>query len=117
MVGRMGASFAANGLRCKGGCGYERSFMTVNSQTNEITRKRLLWRAMHRGIKEMDIIVGGFAHARLSVMSAGELALFEMMLEIPDQELLSWVTGQEQVPEEWNTPLVLEMINFRPSLS
>ena len=68
--------------------------MTDNSQQAEITRKRLLWRAMHRGIKEMDLVVGGFAAKRLAGMSTGELALFEMLLEIPDQELLSWVTAQ-----------------------
>ncbi len=87
------------------------------SQQTDITRKRLLWRAMHRGIKEMDIIVGGFAHARLSSMSIGELALFEALLEIPDQELLSWTTGQETVPEKWNTALLHEMISFRPHLT
>ena len=48
--------------------------MVDNSQKSEITRKRLLWRAMHRGIKEMDIVVGGFAQVRLSSMSTGELA-------------------------------------------
>jgi antitoxin CptB len=91
--------------------------MDDNSHKNEITRKRLLWRATHRGIKEMDIVVGGFAQARLSNMSIGELALFEVLLEIPDQELLSWTTGQEPVPEKWDTPLLREMIGFRPNLT
>ena len=91
--------------------------MSDNTHKNEITRKRLLWRATHRGIKEMDLVVGGFARARLFGMSNGELALFEMMLEIPDQELLSWVTGQEPVPQKWNTSLLQEMISFRPTLA
>ena len=90
--------------------------MSDNTQKNEITRKRLLWRATHRGIKEMDLVVGGFANARLSSMSNDELVLFEMMLEIPDQELLSWVTGQETVPQKWNASLLQEMISFRPTL-
>ncbi len=88
--------------------------MDDNSQKNEITRKRLHWRATHRGIKEMDIVVGGFAQLRLPAMSNGELALFELLLEIPDQELLSWTTGQEAVPEKWNMPLLHELIGFRP---
>jgi antitoxin CptB len=91
--------------------------MDDNSQQTEITRKRLLWRAKHRGIKEMDIVVGGFAELRLAEMSVGELALFEVLLEIPDQELLSWTTGQEAVPEKWKTPLLLEMIGYRPKLA
>ena len=96
--------------------GYEAGLMTDNSRKSEITRKRLLWRAAHRGIKEMDIVVGGFAAARLAGMSTGELALFEILLEIPDQDLLAWATGQEPVPENWNSPLLQEMIGFRPEL-
>jgi antitoxin CptB len=91
--------------------------MDDNLHKNDVTKKRLLWRAKHRGIKEMDIVVGGFAELRLPEMSAGELALFEVLLEIPDQELLSWTTGQEPVPEKWNTPLLHELIGFRPKLA
>ena len=91
--------------------------MIDRSQEIEVTRKRLLWRATHRGIKEMDLVVGGFAHVRIAGMSNGELALFEMLLEIPDQELLSWTTGQETIPEKWDTPLLREMIIYRPDLT
>jgi antitoxin CptB len=78
-------------------------------------RKRLAWRASRRGIKEMDIVVGGFADARLASMSPHELINFEAMLDIPDQFLLSWLTGQEDVPQNMQTPLLLEMLAFRPS--
>lgn len=77
-------------------------------------RKRLAWRASRRGIKEMDIVVGGFADARLAMMTPQELVLFEAMLDIPDQLLLSWVTRQEDVPLDMQTPLLLEMLAFRP---
>ena len=113
----MSLVLARIGLRCKGDCGYDAGLMSENSQNIEITRKRLLWRATHRGIKEMDIVVGGFAKSRLENMSSGELALFEMLLEIPDQELLSWTTGQEAVPQKWNTTLLHELIGFRPTLT
>jgi antitoxin CptB len=77
-------------------------------------RKRLAWRASRRGIKEMDIIVGGFADARLPSMTPQELVAFEAVLDIPDQFMLSWLTGQEVVPENMQTPLLLEMLAFRP---
>lgn len=77
-------------------------------------RKRLAWRASRRGIREMDIVVGGFADARLGSMSPQELISFEAMLDIPDQFLLSWLTGQEDVPHNMQTPLLLEMLAFRP---
>ncbi len=80
------------------------------------TRKRLLWRANHRGIKEMDMVIGGFAASRLDHMSAQELLAFEIILEIPDQELLAWVTHQEQVPADQVSPLLTEVLAYRPAL-
>ena len=91
--------------------------MADNSEQIEITRKRLLWRATHRGIKEMDIVVGGFAAERLGGMNEIELNEFERLLELPDQELLSWATKQEQVPADLGSPLLMEMMSFRPVVS
>lgn len=84
------------------------------SQNIETIRKRLLWRATHRGIKEMDIIVGGFATARLAAMDEATLVEFSEVLELPDQHLLSWVTNQEAVPENLRQPLLLALLAFRP---
>jgi antitoxin CptB len=89
--------------------------MTNHSQ--EIMRKRLLWRATHRGIKEMDLIAGGFAAARLPSMTETELEAFAEILELPDQDLLSWATKQFEVPLEQASPLLLELISFRPEFS
>ncbi len=91
--------------------------MIDNAQKTETMRKRLLWRATHRGIKEMDLIAGGFAAARLPTMSHDELVEFEVLLELPDQDLLAWATRQDEVPEKLRTPLLFELINFRPDLS
>ena len=91
--------------------------MDDNSQQTEMMRKRLLWRAMHRGIKEMDLIVGGFAQARLSDMADAELAEFEKLLELPDQDLLAWVTLQEVVPVDLRSDLLLQVISFRPDIN
>jgi antitoxin CptB len=89
--------------------------MTDNSQ--ETIRKRLLWRATHRGIKEMDLIAGGFAAARLPEMSGQELAEFADLLELPDHDLLSWATKQNEVPEHLRSPLLLDLISFRPDFT
>lgn len=74
----------------------------------------MAWRASRRGIKEMDIIVGGYAEAHLPTMSAQDLIVFEAMLEIPDQQLLSWVTRQEDVPETMRNPMLMDILAFRP---
>ena len=77
-------------------------------------RRRLLWRATHRGIKEMDLIVGGYAKAHLAMMDAHTLAAFADILEIPDQLLLSWVTNQEAVPENQKSKMLDDVLAFRP---
>jgi antitoxin CptB len=64
----------------------------------------------------MDMVIGGFAASRLNHMSAQELLAFEIILEIPDQELLAWVTRQEQVPAEQASPLLSEILAYRPAL-
>lgn len=80
----------------------------------ETQRKRLLWRAMHRGIKEMDILVGGYAMRHLAAMDGAELAVFAQLLELPDQDLLRWATGQEEVPDTLRSPMLSAILAFRP---
>ena len=88
--------------------------MLTDIEKLDTIRKRLAWRASRRGIKEMDILVGGYADENLPKMSAQELITFEALLEIPDQQLLSWVTRQEDVPTEMRNPMLMQILNFRP---
>ena len=88
--------------------------MTTPTEPIELRRKRLLWRSSHRGIREMDLLMGGFAKARLSTMTESELSAFEDIIELPDQELLSWVTGEARVPAALSNVLLPELLKFRP---
>lgn len=80
----------------------------------ETRRKRLLWRATRRGIKEMDIIVGGFAEVRLASLDATELDAFERVLDIPDQDLLSYATRQSDIPPDLRSDMLDAVLAFRP---
>ena len=40
-------------------------------------RRRALWRATHRGSKEMDFLLGRYAEQTLDGMNAAEIAVFE----------------------------------------
>ena len=65
------------------------------SQTDEslpARRKRALYRAEHRGTKEMDWLLGKYAAAKLDEMDAEELAAFEQLLALPDPDLELWIT-------------------------
>ncbi len=57
----------------------------------ETRRRRAAWRAAHRGTKELDILIGRFAEATLSAMSATELAAFERFLAVADPLLQDWL--------------------------
>lgn len=61
--------------------------------------KRLRMRSWRRGTKEMDLILGPFADARLDAMEPGDLDLFEVILDENDQDLYLWVTGKGAPPE------------------
>ena len=62
-------------------------------------RKRALYRAHHRGTKEMDLILGGFADAELAQLSTSEMAAFEILLALPDPEIDRLVKGAAAPPD------------------
>ncbi|HMN87455.1 MAG TPA: succinate dehydrogenase assembly factor 2 [Bauldia sp.] len=70
------------------------------------------FRAWHRGIRETDLILGRFADAHLAGFDQAELDAFEALLDIPDRDLLGWVTGSEPVPPEVATPMLARIIAF-----
>ena len=49
-------------------------------------------------MREMDLILGGFADAALEQLAAGVLDAFEAILSENDQDLYQWVSGQSNVP-------------------
>ena len=53
----------------------------------EQLRKKLMYRASHRGMKEMDVYLGSYAEQALSDMSRQELEVFARLLRITDREL------------------------------
>lgn len=55
-------------------------------------RRRALYRAMHRGTKEMDWFLGRYAAAQLADMPDDALVLFERLLAMPDPDLHDWIT-------------------------
>jgi antitoxin CptB len=77
----------------------------VSEESPEHRIRRLTMRANRRGIKEMDIILGHYAEARLGAMDAPTLDLFDAFLSENDQDLYQWVTGQGAVPDRF-APLI-----------
>ena len=75
-------------------------------------RKKLKFRLWHRGIREMDLVLGGFADAELAKLNDSDLAEVESWLDVPDQKMFAWVNGSEPPPPEIDTPLFRKLRTF-----
>ena len=69
-------------------------------------RRRLLFRATHRGTYENDLLIGGFVRAGIAAFSDAELAELEAIMELPDVDLADWLMGRRPIPLECDTPML-----------
>ena len=90
--------------------------MTSRTETGlddlAMRRRRLRFRAWHRGMREVDLILGRFADAHLADLDEADLSSFEALLGLPDPEVLGWVTGEFDVPPEADSPLLRRILAF-----
>ena len=76
-------------------------------------RRRALFRAWHRGTREMDLLLGRFADAHIADLSERDLADFEALMEVPDRRLFAWVTGARAGRRQnYSTPLYLALVRY-----
>ena len=61
--------------------------MTANK---EILKKQIIYRSMHRGTKEMDLLLGNFVKKYINEFDDTELQDLEKLLSIEDQVIYSW---------------------------
>lgn len=76
-------------------------------------RRRLRYRAWHRGTKEMDLVLGPYADAHANRLDEVELLRLETLMGEEDTDLLKWVMGQEVPPPAVDKALLDEIIAFR----
>ncbi len=78
----------------------------------EHRRKRLGFRAWHRGMKEVDLVLGPFADAHLEQMDETGLEAFEMLLNVPDHDLYDWLCERRTPPARYRTKLYEQIFDF-----
>jgi len=83
---------------------------------DEMRIKKLIHRSGYRGFKEVDLILGGFAKAHARELSEEEFVQFETLLEEKDHDIYDWITGAQDVPKEFDTPLFKKLCNFTPGI-
>lgn len=94
--------------------------MAAQEQAGEdigMRRRRLRYRAWHRGTREMDLILGPYADAHLGQLDGSDLDRLEALMDEPDTDLLDWVLGQSQPRTGVDVELVNRLRAFRQSQS
>jgi antitoxin CptB len=77
-----------------------------------ITRRRLQFRAWHRGTREADLLLGPFADAYLPACTPEQVEAFARLLEVEDPDLWDWVTGQKPPEAAHDGPVLATLMKF-----
>ncbi len=82
-------------------------------ETLEALRRKLRFRAWHRGTLEADLLIGTFADHCLTEFAAEELRQFERLLKEDDPIIADWIAGRQPVPEEHDNGVMALLRRFR----
>ncbi len=77
----------------------------------DLIRRRIRVRAWRRGMREMDIILGGFVDARIDTLDGQELEQLEALLDADDDDAFRWFSAG-QAPPPFDTPLFRKISAF-----
>jgi len=84
--------------------------MTTEQETQDTRQRRALFRAEHRGTREMDWILGRFARSELDKLEENELSAFELLLALADPDIEQWVLHSAGEPPESEVSLLVERV-------
>ena len=88
------------------------------TETNEaddglaVRRRKLKFRSWHRGMREMDLIMGRFADAFVDAMDPDELDQYERLMEMPDPDLFACVLAEGEPPADLDSPMLRRLRTF-----
>ncbi|WP_225768458.1 succinate dehydrogenase assembly factor 2 [Inquilinus sp. Marseille-Q2685] len=87
----------------------------IDSDAAAPLRRRLRFRSWHRGTREADLLLGGFADAVLDRLDADQLARYGDLLENNDPDLWDWVTERVPVPADSDSDVMRLLIDYARS--
>jgi antitoxin CptB len=88
---------------------------TRSSDGLDHRKKRALFRAWHRGTREMDMLLGAFADAHLGGLTDHEMDEFERLMEVPDRDIFKWITGEADTPDNYRSTVFDLIVAFHAS--
>jgi len=88
--------------------------MTESRSTEDldVRRRRLRFRAWHRGTREMDLLLGRFADAEIARLDEPDIGAFEALMDVRDHDLYGWITRAAETPALYDTPLLRRLHAF-----
>jgi antitoxin CptB len=76
-------------------------------------RRKLGFRAWHRGTREADLLIGSFADCHLKEFDEVGLLQFERLMKENDPDIYEWMTGRTPVPPEHDNTVTVLLRQFR----
>ncbi|MEO5374546.1 MAG: succinate dehydrogenase assembly factor 2 [Alphaproteobacteria bacterium] len=84
----------------------------MDDDTLDDRRKRMFYQAAHRGMIETDLLLGRFAKVYLPRFTNAQLDTFDVLLELPDNDIINWRLGRVPVPPEYDTDVMRLLMDF-----
>jgi len=79
----------------------------------EILKKQIIYRANHRGIKEMDMLLGNFVNKHIDTLDNTDLKDLEKILFKEDEVIYKWYFEKESNKDIPNTKVSAMLKNFK----
>ena len=77
----------------------------------ETYKKMIIYKASHRGSKEMDILLGNFINKYIELFNENELNLFDSIIECDDEDIYQWILGKKDVPNKHQNRVFSLLLN------
>ena len=79
----------------------------------EILKKQIIYRSMHRGTKEMDLLLGNFVKKHIDEFNYRELRDLEKLLFIEDEIIYKWYFEKNLNNSIQNSKVSAMLKNFK----
>ena len=80
----------------------------------EILKKRIIYRAAHRGTKEMDILLGKFVKKHITKLNIEDLKNLNQIIELDDEVLYQWYFDKSEVRKIFDNEISKKLKKFKP---
>ena len=79
----------------------------------EILKKQIIYRSMHRGTKEMDLLLGNFVKKYIDELNVAELKDLTKLLFIEDEVIYKWYFEKNSDRLISKTKVTIMLKNFK----